>query len=82
MLTEWQANKVDRAEVLRLIYQGRFLHENVSLDCKFLEKAMRFLVGWISDWTFGTVLSFKHSTRKNMCYAFSAARKNTRAEYW
>ncbi|RNA07884.1 ubiquitin 3 [Brachionus plicatilis] len=29
---EWQANKVERAEVLRLIYQGRFLHENVTLN--------------------------------------------------
>lgn len=28
---EWNANKVDRAEILRLIYQGRFLHENVTL---------------------------------------------------
>jgi len=29
---DWQNNKVDKAEVLRLIYQGRFLHESVSLD--------------------------------------------------
>jgi len=29
---EWLPSKVDRPEVLRLIYQGRFLHENVTLD--------------------------------------------------
>lgn len=29
---EWQANKVNKAQVLRLIYQGRFLHENVTLN--------------------------------------------------
>jgi len=29
---EWSANRVERPEVLRLIYQGRFLHENVSLN--------------------------------------------------
>jgi len=29
--TEWTSNKVEKPEVLRLIYQGRFLHENVSL---------------------------------------------------
>lgn len=29
---EWTANKVERPEVLRLIYQGRFLHENISLN--------------------------------------------------
>lgn len=29
---EWVSNKVNRAEVLKLIYQGRFLHENVSLN--------------------------------------------------
>ncbi|CAF0706401.1 unnamed protein product [Brachionus calyciflorus] len=29
---EWESSKVDRAEVLRLIYQGRFLHENVTLN--------------------------------------------------
>jgi len=28
---EWLSNKVNRPEVLRLIYQGRFLHENVTL---------------------------------------------------
>jgi len=31
-ISEWNANKVDRAEILRLIYQGRFLHENVTLN--------------------------------------------------
>lgn len=29
---DWSASKVDRAEVLRFIYQGRFLHENVTLE--------------------------------------------------
>jgi hypothetical protein len=32
---EWLGEKVNRAEVLRLIYQGRFLHENVTLICEF-----------------------------------------------
>ena len=32
---DWQATKVNRAEVLRFIYQGRFLHENVTLECKW-----------------------------------------------
>lgn len=30
--SDWIATKVDRAEVLRFIYQGRFLHENVTLE--------------------------------------------------
>ena len=34
--TDWISSKVDRAEVLRFIYQGRFLHENVTLECKFI----------------------------------------------
>lgn len=29
---EWTSNKVEKSDVLRLIYQGRFLHENVSLN--------------------------------------------------
>ncbi|XP_022689785.1 ubiquitin-like protein 3 isoform X2 [Varroa jacobsoni] len=30
--TEWAAEKVERAEILRLIYQGRFLHADVTLS--------------------------------------------------
>lgn len=30
--TEWEASKINKAQVLRLIYQGRFLHENVTLN--------------------------------------------------
>lgn len=29
--TEWHEECVSRAEILRLIYQGRFLHGNVTL---------------------------------------------------
>lgn len=31
LLTEWADESVSRAEILRLIYQGRFLHGNVTL---------------------------------------------------
>jgi hypothetical protein len=39
---EWTPNKVNRPEVLKLIYQGRFLHENVSLNCKCLSSFYHF----------------------------------------
>lgn len=29
--TDWESEAVDKAEILRLIYQGRFLHCNVTL---------------------------------------------------
>lgn len=29
--TEWSDEAVSKAEILRLIYQGRFLHSNVTL---------------------------------------------------
>lgn len=29
--TDWEAEAVDKSEILRLIYQGRFLHCNVTL---------------------------------------------------
>ncbi|XP_003745301.1 ubiquitin-like protein 3 [Galendromus occidentalis] len=29
---EWSQEKVERAEILRLIYQGRFLHADVTLS--------------------------------------------------
>lgn len=32
--TEWADEAVPRAEILRLIYQGRFLHGNVTLGGK------------------------------------------------
>jgi len=30
---EWEEEAVSKAEILRLIYQGRFLHGNVTLVC-------------------------------------------------
>lgn len=31
MITDWADEAVEKAEILRLIYQGRFLHSNVTL---------------------------------------------------
>lgn len=31
MFTDWADEAVEKAEILRLIYQGRFLHSNVTL---------------------------------------------------
>lgn len=31
MVTDWADEAVEKAEILRLIYQGRFLHSNVTL---------------------------------------------------
>ena len=42
-------SKVDRPEVLRLIYQGRFLHENVTLDCmRIFFIQIFFIIGKLS----------------------------------
>lgn len=30
-VADWESEAVDKAEILRLIYQGRFLHCNVTL---------------------------------------------------
>ena len=30
-IIDWESEAVDKAEILRLIYQGRFLHCNVTL---------------------------------------------------
>lgn len=30
-IADWESEAVDKAEILRLIYQGRFLHCNVTL---------------------------------------------------
>lgn len=50
---EWSDEpKVARAEILRLIYQGRFLHGSVSLDGKvffldFITNDFLLLAGWL-----------------------------------
>jgi hypothetical protein len=42
-LLDWKNEpKVDRYEVLRLIYQGRFLHGNVTLGALRLQQGKQF----------------------------------------
>jgi hypothetical protein len=38
---DWESESVDKSEILRLIYQGRFLHCNVTLG-KFSHKLRSF----------------------------------------
>ena len=61
---DWQNEpKVDRFEVLRLIYQGRFLHGNVTLG------ALRLQQGQSSVFARRSQASLSFRFRQNNCDA-------------
>ena len=67
---------MDRFEVLRLIYQGRFLHGNVTLG------ALRLQQGQLIVFVRGIQASFSFVCRQNNCDASRPTWKSPRADQW
>ena len=67
---------MDRFEVLRLIYQGRFLHGNVTLG------ALRLQQGQLIVFVRGIQASFSFVSRQNNCDASRPTWKSSRADQW
>lgn len=66
IIADWNTERVSKAEILRLIYQGRFLHCNVTLGALGLPLGKTTVMHLVPRDT----LPEPTSQGKNYCYLF------------
>lgn len=73
---DWESESVDKSEILRLIYQGRFLHCNVTLG-KFSHKLRSFFLWWLNTLLFQFSLCYTCYKSKKKKKTYKMKQKTT-----